>query len=99
MIVPQYGRTLSNAEWSPVIDALLEGQHFVLTTHENSDGDGLGSEVATNGSDVAATFILLGLFAIFVPNLFNSGIFLGFVWVFLAIAVGLSGKKKAMQVL
>ena len=46
MIVPQYGRTLSNAEWSPVIDALLEGQHFVLTTHENSDGDGLGSEVA-----------------------------------------------------
>ncbi len=46
MIVPQYGRTLSTAEWSPVIDALLEGQHFVLTTHENSDGDGLGSEVA-----------------------------------------------------
>ncbi len=46
MIVPQYGRTLSNAEWSPVINALLEGQHFVLTTHENSDGDGLGSEVA-----------------------------------------------------
>ena len=58
-----------------------------------------GRFVATNGSDVAATFILLGLFAIFVPNLFNSGIFLGFVWVFLAIAVGLSGKKKAMQVL
>lgn len=46
MIVPQYGRTLSAEEWSPVIDALLEGQHFVLTTHENSDGDGLGSEVA-----------------------------------------------------
>ncbi len=57
-----------------------------------------GRFVATNGSDVAATFILLGLFAIFVPNLFNSGIFLGFVWVFLSIAVGLSGKKKAMQV-
>ncbi len=46
MIVPEYGRTLSTAEWSPIIDALLEGQHFVLTTHENSDGDGLGSEVA-----------------------------------------------------
>ena len=46
MILPEYGRTLQNAEWSPVIDELLEGQHFVITTHENSDGDGLGSEVA-----------------------------------------------------
>ncbi|MEI8102048.1 MAG: bifunctional oligoribonuclease/PAP phosphatase NrnA [Chlorobium sp.] len=46
MIVPEYGRTLNAEEWSPVIDALLEGQHFVLATHENSDGDGLGSEVA-----------------------------------------------------
>jgi phosphoesterase RecJ-like protein len=46
MIVSKYGRTLTTEEWSPVIDVLLEGQHFVLTTHENSDGDGLGSEVA-----------------------------------------------------
>ena len=46
MILPEYGRTLQTAEWSPVIDELLEGQHFVITTHENSDGDGLGSEVA-----------------------------------------------------
>ena len=46
MIVSQYGRTLSAGEWSPIIDELLEGQHFVITTHENSDGDGLGSEVA-----------------------------------------------------
>ena len=46
MIVTEYGRTLKAEEWSPVIDMLLEGQHFVLTTHENSDGDGLGSEVA-----------------------------------------------------
>ncbi|TLU84825.1 MAG: bifunctional oligoribonuclease/PAP phosphatase NrnA [Chlorobium sp.] len=46
MIVPEYGRTLKAEEWSPVIDMLLQGQHFVLTTHENSDGDGLGSEVA-----------------------------------------------------
>ena len=46
MILPEYGRTLHSAEWSPVIDELLEGQHFVITTHENSDGDGLGSEVA-----------------------------------------------------
>lgn len=46
MIVPEYGRTLKAEEWSPVIDMLLDGQYFVLTTHENSDGDGLGSEVA-----------------------------------------------------
>jgi phosphoesterase RecJ-like protein len=46
MIVPEYGRTLNAEEWSPIIDALLDGQQFVLTTHENSDGDGLGSEVA-----------------------------------------------------
>jgi len=46
MILPEYGRTLRSAEWSPVIDEILEGQHFVITTHENSDGDGLGSEVA-----------------------------------------------------
>ncbi len=46
MILPEYGRTLKAEEWSPVIDALLDGQHFVITTHENSDGDGLGSEVA-----------------------------------------------------
>jgi len=46
MILPEYGRTLNAEEWSPVIDELIEGQHIVLTTHENSDGDGLGSEVA-----------------------------------------------------
>jgi phosphoesterase RecJ-like protein len=33
-------------EWQPVIDAMLDARHVVLTTHENSDGDGLGSEVA-----------------------------------------------------
>ncbi|HCU71060.1 MAG TPA: hypothetical protein DIC35_04925 [Candidatus Moranbacteria bacterium] len=31
-------------------------------------------------------FILLGLVAVIVPNLFNSGIFLGFLWVFLGLA-------------
>ncbi|MEI6758737.1 MAG: bifunctional oligoribonuclease/PAP phosphatase NrnA [Chlorobium sp.] len=46
MILPEYGRTLGTEEWSPIIDAMLEGQHIVITTHENSDGDGLGSEVA-----------------------------------------------------
>ncbi|NTU97215.1 MAG: bifunctional oligoribonuclease/PAP phosphatase NrnA [Chlorobiaceae bacterium] len=46
MILPEYGRTLRTDEWSPLIDLLLETQHVVITTHENSDGDGLGSEVA-----------------------------------------------------
>lgn len=46
MILPEYGRTLRTDEWSPLIDALLDVQHVVITTHENSDGDGLGSEVA-----------------------------------------------------
>ncbi len=34
-------------------------------------------------------FVILGWFAIVVPNLFNSGIFLGFVWAYLAVAVSL----------
>ncbi len=46
MIIPEYGRTLTSNEWQPVIDEMLEGRHIILTTHENSDGDGLGSEVA-----------------------------------------------------
>jgi phosphoesterase RecJ-like protein len=46
MILPEYGRSLNTEEWSPVIDELMKGQHIVITTHENSDGDGLGSEVA-----------------------------------------------------
>lgn len=32
--------------WSPVIDHILRAQKIVLTTHENSDGDGLGSQTA-----------------------------------------------------
>jgi bifunctional oligoribonuclease and PAP phosphatase NrnA len=46
MIVPEHGRTLTALEWKPVIDEMLDAQHILLTTHENSDGDGLGSEVA-----------------------------------------------------
>ncbi|MEI8032564.1 MAG: bifunctional oligoribonuclease/PAP phosphatase NrnA [Chlorobiaceae bacterium] len=46
MILPERGRTLTAEEWSPVIDELLSGQQIVITTHENSDGDGLGCEVA-----------------------------------------------------
>ena len=46
MIIHEYGRKLEEKEWSPCIDMLLAGEHIVLTTHVNSDGDGLGSEVA-----------------------------------------------------
>jgi len=49
MILPVHGRKLSEQDWLPIIDTLLQGQNIVLTTHENSDGDGLGSEVALAG--------------------------------------------------
>ena len=41
-----------------------------------------------------SVFILLALFAIIIPNLFNSGIFLGFVWVYLGVVVSLLQDKK-----
>jgi hypothetical protein len=41
----------------------------------------------------ATVFIILGWTAIVIPNLFNAGIFLGFVWVYLAVAVGLLADK------
>ncbi|NTV41590.1 MAG: hypothetical protein HGA61_04960 [Candidatus Moranbacteria bacterium] len=50
--------------------------------------------VKSQGTEIASTFVIFGVFAIFVPNLFNSGIFLGFVWVFLAIAVSLLADTK-----
>jgi phosphoesterase RecJ-like protein len=46
MIIPEHGRTLTPQEWQPVIDEMLDARHILFTTHENSDGDGLGSEVA-----------------------------------------------------
>ena len=46
MIIPEYGRRLEEDDWAPCIDMLLAGEYIVLTTHVNSDGDGLGSEVA-----------------------------------------------------
>lgn len=46
MITPEYGRTLTPAEWRPGVDEMLAANHILLSTHENSDGDGLGSEVA-----------------------------------------------------
>lgn len=42
----------------------------------------------------AVSLVALGWFAIVIPNLFNSGIFLGFVWVYLAVAVSLLNEKK-----
>lgn len=47
-------------------------------------------------NEVASIFVLLGLFAIMVPNLFNSGIFLGFVWAFLAVSVSLMQQNKSV---
>jgi len=46
MIIPEHGRTLTPQEWQPVIDEMLGSRHILLTTHENSDGDGLGSQIA-----------------------------------------------------
>ncbi|NTU53262.1 MAG: bifunctional oligoribonuclease/PAP phosphatase NrnA [Chlorobiaceae bacterium] len=46
MIIPEHGRTLTQEEWRPVIDEMLASSHIILSTHENSDGDGLGSQVA-----------------------------------------------------
>ncbi|MDD5396782.1 MAG: O-antigen ligase family protein [Candidatus Moranbacteria bacterium] len=43
---------------------------------------------------IVSAFVLLGWTAIVVPNLFNSGIFLGFVWCYIAAAVGLILEKK-----
>ncbi|ANT64835.1 MULTISPECIES: DHH family phosphoesterase [Prosthecochloris] len=55
MIVKEHGRTLSHDEWNDFIEALLEAHHVVITTHQNSDGDGLGSQVA-----LAAVLTTLG---------------------------------------
>lgn len=43
---------------------------------------------------IISAFVMLGWTAIVIPNLFNSGIFLGFVWIYLAIAVGLLAEKN-----
>lgn len=38
------GQAQTEAMWQPVIDLIFNAQTIVLTTHENSDGDGLGSQ-------------------------------------------------------
>lgn len=42
----------------------------------------------------ASAYVILGMVAIVVPNLFNAGIFLGFVWVYLGMAVSLVSDNK-----
>lgn len=50
------------------------------------------------GSDnTVLVFVMLGLVAIVIPNFFNSGIFLGFLWAYLAVAVSLLEKSNAVQ--
>jgi len=43
---------------------------------------------------IVAVFAALGAFAIIVPNLFNAGIFLGFLWAYLGVAVSLLNREK-----
>ncbi|EKE16308.1 MAG: hypothetical protein ACD_11C00020G0013 [uncultured bacterium] len=54
--------------------------------------------LGNNGENkIAATFALLGFFAIIIPNLFNSGLFLGVFWLYLGISIALLSdlnKKK-----
>ena len=47
-----------------------------------------------NKNGTAIIFVMLGWAAVVIPNLFNSGIFLGFVWVYVAIAVSFFSKDK-----
>lgn len=44
-------------------------------------------------SKIISVFVILGFFSILIPNLFNAGIFLGFLWVYLGIAVSLLNKN------
>ena len=37
-------------------------------------------------SKIIGTFIVLGLFALLIPNLFNAGAYLGILWVWFAVA-------------
>jgi hypothetical protein len=57
-------------------------------------GVGMFLDRKTQDKTIAA-FVLLGAVAVVVPNLFNSGIFLGFVWVYLAVALSLINPKDA----
>ncbi|HAR99719.1 MAG: hypothetical protein US57_C0003G0026 [Candidatus Moranbacteria bacterium GW2011_GWC2_37_73] len=47
-----------------------------------------------NKNGAALLFVMAGWAAVVFPNLFNSGIFLGFVWVYLGVAVSLLRNHK-----
>jgi hypothetical protein len=51
-----------------------------------------GSKKSDSATMIA--FVMFGWAAVVIPNLFNSGIFLGFVWIFLGAAVSLLLAKK-----
>lgn len=48
-----------------------------------------GFRMGDSEQKIVSLFILLGVVALLIPNLFNAGIFLGILWVFLGIAVAL----------
>ena len=48
-----------------------------------------------NENKTIPAFIMLGWAAIIIPNLFNSGIFLGFVWIYLGLATSLLSEDKS----
>jgi hypothetical protein len=48
-----------------------------------------------NKNGTVLVFVFLGWAAIVFPNLFNSGIFLGFLWAYLGVAVSLLAEKDA----
>lgn len=50
--------------------------------------------IGGSGKIVPIVFVIIGWTAIVFPNLFNSGIFLGFIWAYLGIAVSLLGERK-----
>jgi hypothetical protein len=45
-------------------------------------------------SKIIGLFMILGFFAFLIPNLFNAGIFLGILWVYLGIALSLSNTSQ-----
>ena len=45
-------------------------------------------------SKITGTFIILGLFALLIPNLFNAGVYLGILWIWMGVVLPLSYYKK-----
>ncbi len=49
-------------------------------------------------SKTIGTFMVLGLFALLIPNLFNAGVYLGILWVWLGITLSLSSRTNSEKV-